>query len=145
MLARRAGVDGHDGVLMIGGADHHRVQILALEQLAVIEIGGRIRQLLFCPGQLLLVDVANGGDVGQAFLLQDHVVAQQAAGPAADADMADDDPLVGAKGARRNVHRRGDGCTGRGQKLSAIQLAHGVDPLSYSNNPGSDKHYDAVL
>ena len=64
VLARVAGIDGHEGVPVLGGADDDGLNVLVLEQLAVVAIhlrlpAGGLEAIL----HVRLVDVADGDHI----------------------------------------------------------------------------------
>ena len=98
VLARLAGPDGLQRMVVIGGGDRNGVDRLVFEQLAEVGIGGRLLfavglQLLHALVQHGLVDVAQRGDfdVGQF-----GVAVQVIAAATAQADAGDADSIVSA-------------------------------------------------
>ena len=86
VLARLARVDGVERVPVVGRADDHSVNVLPVEELAVVVVCLRPlpRDAMGVP-QPALVHVAHGDGRG---VWHAHDVAQEPAAPAADADMA---------------------------------------------------------
>ena len=124
-----AGADRHDAhqrVPVVGGGDHHRVDVVAGEDLAEVVGGGAVLvAVVFVdhalgPAQVAAVDVADGEDPG-VLLLQ--VVAEVAAGAvAADADEADGDLVargVGAEDAGGDDRGGGEGGGGGADEVAA--------------------------
>ena len=70
VLAGGAGVDRHRHVPMVGRGDQHGVDVLAVQQLAIVLGGERRRSASFLPGrQVLVPHVADGGDPHARHLL----------------------------------------------------------------------------
>ena len=126
VLARLAGVNAGQHALKLAGGHDHGVDILAVEQLAIVLIDGPIALRLglegLGPRQIAIAQRDDLRRLGQLL--------QQQRGPAADADRADRDAVVGprlsraAKALRETTNgtaSAGGQCRSRGpQKLSAI-------------------------
>jgi hypothetical protein len=108
VFARLASVDGGQGMPVIGRRDDNGVDVLAIEQPAIVAVAvtraaGGLFDLGLGDSQVFFVDVANGHD-----LLDERREVLGAA--AADADRADADLFVGRLGLRAgHGHPRGAG------------------------------------
>ncbi len=117
-------MDEMDAVPVVRGADDHRVDVLALEDVAVVAIDGRPGDLLGRPFQPLFVDVANGHALRLAAVPQGSQFAVQAASPSPHADVTDDHPVVGPFSSRRRQGLGGDdlrGAEGRPRRAGRLQ------------------------
>ncbi len=114
ILARLAGVDGLQGVPVVGCGDDDGVHVLEFEQLAVVlEPLGAGADLLRREVEVGLVDVADGDDLGVGLLEEavEHLVAA-----VAQADEAEADAVIGAEDAEGREGRGGaDGGEGAGE------------------------------
>src|SRR5205823_8912247 len=78
VLAGLAGVDGHQGVPVIGSADDDGVEVAAFEKLAVVAESLRIAaNLLGGEVDIRLIDIADGDNIGVLVLQEgvEHLVA----------------------------------------------------------------------
>ena len=114
ILPGLAGVDGLQGVPVVGRGDDHGVHVLQLEELAVVlEPLGVGADLLRGKVEVGLVDVADGDDLSVALLEKgvQHLVAA-----VAHADEAEAHAVVGAEDAEGRKRGGGaDGCKGPGE------------------------------
>ena len=62
-MPRFMAADAGQGVGVVGRADDHRVEVLLVEQLAPVDVGLGLGELLGGLGQVVVVDVAQGDDV----------------------------------------------------------------------------------
>jgi hypothetical protein len=89
--------DGRDAMLVVGGGNGDRVNVLAdfVEQLAVVavllELGELLRELLGFRAQRIRVHIANGNDIAAALV----GVTAVAVAFAADANAGDVDAVIG--------------------------------------------------
>ena len=91
VLARIERRQGDGGVPMVGGADGHRFDIVAIEQLAIVLVDfGLVEMLVFGPLGMISIDVADRHDIGPVGMGQ---VGDLGASPA-DADAAEDRSIV---------------------------------------------------
>ena len=58
------GAHAHDGMRMIGRAAHNRIQIILLQHLPKIPITLGIGKLLGGSGEIFLINIAQGSNVG---------------------------------------------------------------------------------
>ena len=117
--AHRRDGDGH--VPMVGRADHHGVDILTVENLAVVEVEDRVGRgvLGFGFQAARFIHVAAGDDL---VLFGELQLAQQILAAAAGADGADAYAVVGAQ---NSAVRRGGGQCGA-DELAAMRCIKGI-------------------
>ena len=133
VLAALAGGDRRQCVPVVGRGDRHRVDVLAVQQLAIVAVdvalpAVAIGHLLLGLGRMVLVDVANGHGPGHA---------QMALPLSTDADVAGEDLFVGPEDVSGHKvghgHGRPDGSGGSPQEISSRNsagLEHGWIVLS---------------
>ena len=94
VLAGLAGVDGDLGVPVIGRGHDHRVDILVFQQTLIVfvRLGARARGF-GAELEILFVNVADRRSGGLGVFLE---IPRQRAAPAAGADRANDDPVIGS-------------------------------------------------
>ena len=97
MLAGLTGVDGLDGVPVVGCGDEDAVDVLSFEDVSVVAVGLGLL-LGAAPGgfETVVVRVAHGRDLDFPLLLEAQHVLQVRAAHAAHADVRDDKATVGA-------------------------------------------------
>src|SRR5262245_53396510 len=124
LLAR---LDRYESVPMVGDRDHHRVNILAREHLAIIVIRFAVLVvvvLVDCIDGLLqrtLVEIAGGHNLAILFGHQHAGIVRTLHAPADDADndaLRGSNTLVASEGAGRNECGRSDGRSGRGKEVT---------------------------
>ncbi|OHB83880.1 MAG: hypothetical protein A2V98_22130 [Planctomycetes bacterium RBG_16_64_12] len=119
-----------NSVPVVGRADHHRVDVLALEQIAVVAIDGGPGHCLGRVFEPFLVDVAHGDALGLTLAAQRPQFVVQRTGSPPHADVTDEDPLVGpllsrrGKGRRRDHLRGPEGRTRHGRRFQKRAAGH---------------------
>ena len=109
MLARLAGVHGLASVPMVGRGNHHRINVLPLEDVAVIPVRRRLPpSALDRRRKALFVHVTDRNNVDVAARLPREHVAKMAPAHAAHTDVRDVEAILGARlGVSRPQNARG--------------------------------------
>ena len=130
VLLRLAGVDGHLGVPVVGRGDDHGVDVVVLQDLAIVDLGLLAAGLGLGVLAVAVVDVGHGDDVDELpLLLHLEEVADVGLGAAAWAEDGEVDAVVGADhladGRVGERPGRRDGAGGRARRLEESASGNG--------------------
>lgn len=135
VLAGLAGVDGDQGVPVIGDGDDDGVDIAIVEDAAIVGVGGaflagRVLDLLLGGVEASAIDIADGDGVADVGAEVAAALVGEAGALVADADVGNANAFVGALAPQRLLLLGGelegrDGQSGEGGAAEAQEIATG--------------------